>query len=267
MPPIGLITDFGNEDYFVGAMKGAILNINPEAKIVDITHKIPKHNIKNASFILANAAEAFPRNSIFVTVIDPGVGTERRVIFLRTKNGFNFVGPDNGVFSLVVERWGIEQIREVSNQDLMRSDISTTFHGRDIMAPIGAHLSLGLEYSKVGSKIEDLKLLDITEPELKDGEICGEVVNVDDFGNIVTNIPEDLVKELGSPNTRFQIKINDSDFEVPFVKAFGEVPKGEMLCCIGSANTLEIAKNQESLAHEINAEKKDELNIKISKAD
>ncbi len=265
MPPIGLITDFGNKDYFVGAMKGAILTINPEAKIIDITHKIPKHNIKTASFTLANAAETFPKNSIFVTVIDPGVGTERRCIFLRTKNGLNFIGPDNGVFSLVVERWGVDQIREVSNEDLMRSDVSATFHGRDIMAPVGAHLSSGLEYSKIGPEVENLKLLDITEPMLEGGEICGEVVNIDDFGNIVTNIPEELVRKLGELNTKFQIRINDSEFEVPFVKAFGEVPKGEMLCCIGSANTLEISKNQESFAHEINAERKDELNVKITR--
>ncbi len=265
MPPICLITDFGNKDYFVGAMKGAILKIDSKVRIVDITHQIPKHDVRNASFILVNAAETFPENSTFVAVIDPGVGTNRRVIFLRTMNGLNFVGPDNGVFTLVAERFGVDEVREVSNEDLMRGEVSDTFHGRDIMAPVAAYLSSGVEYSEVGPVIENLELLDFMEPVLKDGEIRGEVVNVDGFGNLVTNIPESLVEELGSPGMNFRVKVNNFEFEVPFVKAFGEVSKGEKLCCIGSANTLEIAKNQDSLAHEINAEKKEEINVKITR--
>lgn len=265
MPPIGLITDLGRKDYFVGAMKGAILKINPEAKIVDITHQIPKHDIKNGSFILANAAETFPKNSTFIAVIDPGVGTKRRCILLRTKNGLNFIGPDNGVFTLAVERFGLDEVREVSNKDLMRTEVSNTFHGGDIMAPVGAHLSMGVECSEVGPEVEDLELLDITEPRLEDGEVFGEVVNIDDFGNIVTNISKDLVEQVGKPGTKFRIEIDDSVFDLPFVKAFGKVPEGEKLCFIGSVNTLEIGKNQGSLAHEINAEKKDDLSVKISR--
>ncbi len=265
MPPIALITDFGEEDFYVGAMRGAILSINPEANIVDITHYIPKHDVRTASFIIANAAETFPEGSIFIAVIDPGVGTKRRCISLRTENGLYFVGPDNGVFTLPAEEFGVDEIREVSNRELMRADVSSTFHGRDIMAPVGAHLSIGTGFSRVGPGIEDMKLLEIEGPRLSGGEIQGEILRIDDFGNLVTNVKEDLIKELGRPGTTFIIQIEGEELEVPFVKTFGEVPKGEELCYLGSANLLEIAKNQGNLAHDLNLEKEDELNMRITR--
>lgn len=265
MPPIGLITDFGNEDYFIGAMKGAILSINPEANIVDITHEIPKHDIEMAAFILSNAAETFPKDSIFIAVIDPGVGTGRECILLRTENELNFIGPNNGVFTLIAKRFGIEEIREISNRNLMRSNISSTFHGRDIMAPVGAHLSLETNPSDVGPKIEGLKLLELNKAQLKKDEIHGKVVRIDDFGNIITNIEEGLIKELGETGDIYIIKIGNHEFKAPFVSAFKKVAKGEKLCYIGSAKMLEVAKNGENLAEEIDAKKNDESNIKLAR--
>lgn len=264
MPPIALISDLGNEDYFVGAMKGVILSINPDAKIMDITHQVPKHDVRTASFILTNAAETFPEKSIFVAVIDPGVGTERECILLETKNELRFIGPDNGVFTLVAERFGVKEIRKISNKDLMKSEISSTFHGRDVMAPVGAHLSLGVKSSKVGPEIQDLKLLDIEKPEMEGDEINGQVINVDDFGNIVTNIEADLVKELGELGTVFKIKIGEQEFSAPFAQAFDEVQRGESLCYIGSSNSLEIGKNQGDLAAEIGAKRNNKVNIGIN---
>lgn len=265
MPPIALITDFGEEDFYVGATKGAMLSVNPEANIVDITHYIPKHDIRTASFIIANAAETFPEGSIFIAVIDPGVGTKRRCISLRTENGLYFIGPDNGVFTLPAEKFGVDEVREVSNRELMMSDVSSTFHGRDIMAPVGAHLSIGTEFSRVGPEIKDMELLEIESPKISGGKIQGKILRIDDFGNLVTNVKEDLIKELGGPGTTFKIQIEGEELEVPFVETFGEVPKGEKLCYLGSANLLEIAKNQENLADGLNLEKEDELNIRITR--
>lgn len=266
MPPISLSTDLGNEDFFVGAIKGSILAINPEAKIVDITHQIPKHDVRTASFTMANAAETFPEDSIFVAVVDPGVGTERKCILLRTENGFDFIGPDNGVFTLAARKFGVEEVRSVANEDIMRSEVSSTFHGRDIMAPAAAHLSLGLKPSEIGPRIDGLNLLDIQEPEFTNGKILGQVINIDHFGNLVTNIGEDMVRNLGKRGTLLKIRVNEHQFEALLVETFGEVKKGEKLCYIGSTGTLEVAKNQANLGLELNAERGDELNIKITQA-
>lgn len=263
MPSIALITDLGNKDYFVGAIKGAILSVNPEATIVDISHQIPKQDVQTAAFVLANAAETFPKGSIFIAVIDPGVGTERKCVLLRTENGLNFIGPDNGVFTLVSEKFGVKEIREVSNKDLMRSEISATFHGRDIMAPVGAHLSLGITASKVGPQLEELKRLDLKKPELKNGKIKGQILKIDDFGNLVTNIEEGLARKLGEPESVFKIGVDDREFKAPFVETFGEVSEGEKLCCIGSANLLEIAENKGNLAEKIGVKKNDKLVIRV----
>lgn len=265
MPPIALATDFGEEDFYVGAMKGAILSVDPEANIIDITHNIPKHDVQTASFIIANAAETFPRDTTFVAVVDPGVGTERRCILLRTENGLNFIGPDNGVFTLPAEQFGVDEIREVSNEELMRSDISSTFHGRDVMASVGAHLSMGTEFSEVGPKIENMTLLEVEGPKMSGDGIRGRVIKVDDFGNLVTNVGKELMEELGDPGDIFKIQIGKSELEVPFLKTFGEVPEGEKLCYFGSANLLEIAKNRGNLASDLNLEKEDELNIRITR--
>lgn len=262
MPPIALITDLGNKDYFVGSMKGAILSINPKAKIIDITHQIPKQDNENAAFTLVNAAKSFPRGSIFVTVVDPGVGTERKCILLRTENELNFIGPDNGVFTLAVKKFGIESIRELTNEKLMSSEISPTFHGRDIMSPVAAHLSLEVDPSEVGPEIENPKLLKIKEAKNENGSIRREILKIDDFGNIVTNIGRKITEKIGTPGDLLKAEIKNSEIDVQFVRTFGKVKKGEILCYIGSANLLEIGKSQGNLASEINARKGDELNIK-----
>lgn len=263
MPPIALITDLGNKDYFIAAMKGVILSINPDAKIVDITHQIPKQDIQTASLVLANSAQTFPKNSVFIAVIDPGVGTERKCILLRTKNNLNFIGPDNGVFTGIADRFGVKEIREITNKNIMREKISSTFHGRDIMAPAAAHLSLGLKPHKIGSGVEGLKRLVMEKPGFDDDGLYGRIINIDDFGNLVTNLEEGLVKKLGEMGSNFKISIGENEFEVPFVKAFDDVEEGENLCLIGSTNNLEIAKNRGNLASEIDVKKNDKVNITI----
>lgn len=245
----------------MGAIKGAIISINPSASIVDITHEIPKHDIRAAAFTLAKAAETFPKSSIFVVVVDPGVGTKRRCVLLRTRNGMFFIGPDNGVFTLVAERFGVAEAYEISNKSLMRPQISATFHGRDIMAPIAAHLSLGLRPSEVGPKIKNFKRLRIPKPKLVKGEVFGHIMNVDNFGNIVTNIGANLMRfvEFGE---LLRVSTKGKSIEAKFVKTFGDVSTGENLCYIGSAGSLEIARNREDLASSLGVKSGDEVRVR-----
>ncbi|MBS3815780.1 MAG: SAM-dependent chlorinase/fluorinase, partial [Hadesarchaea archaeon] len=191
---IALLTDFGEKDYFAGAMKGVILSINPKAKIIDISHQNPKHDVKSAAFTLLGASRNFPPETNFVVVVDPGVGTDRKCILLRTKNNLNFIGPDNGVFTLVANHYGVEEIREISNEELELPQVSSTFHGRDVMAPVAAHLSCDLEVSEVGPEIESIESFQVSEPEIKDEGLVGEVIHVDDFGNLITNIGKEIVR-------------------------------------------------------------------------
>lgn len=263
MAPIALITDLGNKDYFVGSMKGEILSINPDAKIVDITHKVPKHDVFTASFILANASETFPENTVFVAVVDPGVGTERKCILLRTENGFDFIGPDNGVFTAVADKYRIKEVREISNKHLMRSKVSYTFHGRDLMAPVAAYISKDPQRTKVGPKIERMETLEIEEPKISESQISGKILHIDNFGNLITNIPEKLIKEFFETKETIKIELGEKEIEAPFLESFGNVAKGEILCYIGSADTLEIAKNQGNLASDLKTKKESDFSIKL----
>ena len=263
MSIIGITTDFGNQGYFVPSMKGVILSINPEAKIVDITHQIPKHDIEKGDFVLANAVKTFPKNSTFLTVIDPGVGTERDCILIKTKNGFNFVGPDNGVFTTVTDSYGIEEIRKIDNEKVMRDKTSNTFHGRDVMAPVAARLSKGINPSEMGPQIEEITKLDSIRPKIKDNKVQGKILNIDDFGNLVTNIRRgDMPKGVKRGKT-LEIEIGEHKFDATFQTAFGNVRRGKKLCYMGSAGLLEIAKNLGDLAEELGLKKSERFDIKI----
>lgn len=248
---IALISDLGTKDYFVGAMKGAILSVNPDAKIADITHEVPKQDVRTAAFVLAQAAETFPPSSIFIAVVDPGVGTKRKCILLQTKNGLRFIGPDNGIFTLVAERFGVSGIYEITNRDLMRPQVSPTFHGRDIMAPVAAHLSAGVKPAEVGPRLKTLKRLKIPRLRFVRGKIQGHVLNVDDFGNVITNIDEALVSRFAKLGKRLRISIGSKRLTAKFVRTFGDVGAGELLCCVGSAGLLELARNSGNLAGEL----------------
>lgn len=248
---IAILSDLGMKDYFVGAMKGAIFSINPDARIVDISHEIPKQNIQVGAFVLANAAETFPRGSIFVAVVDPGVGTKRKCILLETNNGLFFIGPDNGLFTLVAERFGIRRIYEITNRRLMRPEVSPTFHGRDLMAPIAAHLSLGLKPREVGPQLKTIRRLKIPRPKLTRTEIRGCVLTIDDFGNLVTNISTNMISRFANLGEILKAKIGDKKLTLKLARVFGDVRVGEHLCYIGSAGVVELAENMGNLARKL----------------
>jgi len=262
MSIIAILSDLGTRDYFVAAMKGVILSINPDVKIIDITHDVPKRNVRTAAFTLANAAETFPKGTIFIAVVDPGVGTKRRCVLIQTRNGKFFVGPDNGIFTHVAERFGIAKIYEITNKELMMPRISPTFHGRDLMAPVAAHLSLGLKPSMVGPEVKVLKRLKMPMPKLTKAKIVGCVLNIDDFGNLVTNIGADLISRFTRLGETIQVSVGGKDIKARFVRTFGDVGQGENLCYIGSTGSLEIAKNMGNFAEALGARLGNEMTLR-----
>ncbi len=192
--------------------------------------------------------------------------TDRKnYIFLQTETGLNFVGPNNGALTLIDQKFNIQEKRQISNEDLMKVENTTNFPERDIIAPIAARIAEGMKKSNLGPKIEDIELLDIVAPKMKNEKIKGEILNIDHFGNLISNIPGDLVKEIGTFGEKLDISINDSKLSVPFLRSFEETEKGKKLCYIGTSGNLEIAKTQESLAQEINTEITDEPKIEVRK--
>jgi tRNA wybutosine-synthesizing protein 1 len=249
---IALLTDFGTKDHYVAAMKGVILSINPEARIVDITHEIRKGDVASGAFILLQASRTFPSGTIFVSVVDPGVGTGRKCLTMRTKNDFIFLAPDNGLLSLVAQQYGVEEVREISNPEIMRPEVSATFHGRDILAPAAAWLSLGKELTEVGPKLETYFSLELPTPRLLGRRIFGRVLHLDDFGNAVTNIPSSMIPY--APGQALLLEVAKKRIPLTFARTFGEVGRGEALAYLGSSGFLELAKNLGNFAREMRVE-------------
>lgn len=244
---IALLTDFGTRDYFVGAMKGVILSVNRDATIVDITHEIAPQKINSASFILQNCYADFPAKTIFVAVVDPGVGSKRRAILVETEKYF-FIAPDNGLLNFVFEKAENYKVFEISREIFFHQPVSRTFHGRDIFAPCAAHLSVGVEPSEFGGKINDFVVLAKRNPKRISKSITeAELVFIDRFGNLITNLKaEDL------PD-KFYLEINNRKI-AKLRGFFAEAEPGELFMIMGSAGFLEIAVFQNSAKDLLNAE-------------
>lgn len=251
-PPIITITsDFGTEDAYVPAMKGTMVSICPDARLVDVTHEISPQDVMEAGFVLQSALPYFPSHSIHLVVVDPGVGTKRRAIALRQGDQW-FVGPDNGVFSLVLDDTPPDVAVELDDPAFWRSDSpSNTFHGRDIFAPAAAHLAAGRSIEEIGTPIDTLEPLRWAQPSVGPGIAQGWIVHVDHFGNCVTNIQRSTLAEAAGTDP------SDPPLDgVPQLKAYvgstvlrelhqtyGAVPEGDPLLLFGSTGYLEIAVN------------------------
>jgi S-adenosyl-L-methionine hydrolase (adenosine-forming) len=230
---VTLLTDFGTKDYFVGAMKGVILSINPEAQIVDITHEIESQNIQSAGFTLASCYRNFPPKTIFVAVVDPGVGSDRRAILVETDDYF-FIAPDNGLLSLVLVNESNYRAFALTNPKFFLSNISQTFHGRDVFAPIAAWLSKGIKPDEFGEEIMDLIVDNSLIPnKLSANEIEGEIIHIDNFGNLITNFRREVLGD------KFSIKINNTEIS-RHITFYAEAKKDEIFTVWGSAGYLEI---------------------------
>jgi S-adenosylmethionine hydrolase len=246
---ITLLTDFGTADYFVGAVKGAILSVNPQAVIVDLTHEITPQDIATGAFTLLAAYKTFPAGTIHVGVVDPGVGSTRRPVIVSANEQF-FVGPDNGLFTYIYDRESSHKVFHVTAEKYFRPDPSSTFHGRDIFAPVAAALSNGVKPHKFGPKITDAVRLPIPlEPEkLNNGNIRARIIHIDRFGNCITNITRDLVKPGSS------LVINRKTIR-QFRNFYGEDSANTPFAIWGSAGFLEISVNGGSAAKLLRAKR------------
>lgn len=243
---ITLTTDFGDSHY-AGAVRGAILSVHPEARIVDLTHGVPRHDVRAGAFALAAAVPFFPAGTIHVAVVDPGVGTPRRPLLIECERGL-LVGPDNGLLMPAARKLGMVRARELANRALWRSEVSSTFHGRDVFGPVAAHLDKGARPVQVGPEVQPHDL-DLGEGREEHGALVGEVVLVDRFGNCVTNIPARLAERLG-PDQPATLEWAGGSMELALRRAYAEAKPGEPLLIVGSAGYLEVAVGEGSFAEQ-----------------
>ncbi|MGD6807283.1 MAG: SAM hydrolase/SAM-dependent halogenase family protein [Candidatus Bathyarchaeia archaeon] len=240
---ITLTTDFGLKDPYVAEMKGVILGINPDAKVVDVSHSVDKFDVRMATFMLASAAPYFPDGTVHLAVVDPGVGTARRAIVVQTKRGF-FVGPDNGVLMLAAQAQTIEHIYELTNSKYMLPEVSGTFHGRDIFAPAAAYIDKGVNPEVFGPEIADPIIPKFTHVEQQNGVLHGEVLHIDGFGNVITNLTRNMLPQ----TSLLKVVIHSLSFQLALAKAYGQSKPLEVTALIGSHGFLELALNQGSFA-------------------
>ena len=267
MSIITLLTDFGTGTEYAGLMKGVILSINPSAAIVDITHQIDSQDIVQAAFTTYASYGYFPDGTVHLVVVDPGVGSERSLLALEMKKQF-FVAPDNGVLTLLFNEGKITSLIRVTNSKYFLASVSRTFHGRDIIAPVGAHLSGGIDLRKLGPEIDlrDAVHLDYLDARISEnGELVGKIVVIDDFGNLITNIDFKKLNEVYLPGQekKIQIKIG-SHVIIGLSGTYDSVQSKTPLALIGSRGYLEIAVNKGNAARDLNAEKGDKVRVSDS---
>jgi hypothetical protein len=243
---IAVITDYGTRDFYAGVLEGSILRIDPEAHISTITHEVEPFDIREGSYLLAQAAPAYPAGTVFVTIVDPGVGTARRPVVLRATDGTLFVGPDNGLFTKVMHVMDISSAYEITNGELVRPE-SATFHGRDIFGPIAAHLGRGLDPAAVGPSFDPATLvrLDETAPAVRGDTLTGEVVHVDRYGNLISNIPAAMAASLHARD-EFTMVVGNVAFPVRVGMTYGDVRERELVVLVNAEGVVEVAANMAS---------------------
>jgi len=260
-PLIVLLTDFGYRDPYVGVMKGVIKSINPSVEIIDLTHGITRHDVVEAAVTLMVSAKYFPRNTIFVCVVDPGVGSERKALLIKTRN-YYLVGPDNGCLTLLAENDGVESVYDVSETPFSLRERSFTFHGRDLFAPVAAYLSLGYSPSTLGREIsyEHVVKISIPKPLISGNTVEASVLYIDTYGNIMTNLTRELTDKLGLQLSEpLTIKTASKTVKCRFVKSFSHVAEGEYACYINSWGFFEIAINKGDAARELGVNRGDKI--------
>jgi S-adenosylmethionine hydrolase len=246
-PTIVFMTDFGTANDAVAICKAVMLGVAPDARIMDISHQVTPFSIEEAARFLAAVSPYYPSGTVFIAVIDPGVGTSRKAIAVKSKKGQFFVLPDNGLITPVLDRDGLESAREITNQNWMiQAAISSTFHGRDIFSPAGAHLASGWDFNTIGPEVSQLVRLTHKTSTTTDKGIDGDIIALDDpFGSLVSDIPGDDFKKLGySLGDKIKIDINKKPVVLPYVKTFMGVPVGDILLFIDSRDRVSIAINQ-----------------------
>jgi len=264
---IAIITDFGLDNWYPGVMRGSILEVNPEARIVDLCHNITKHDICEAGFVLGISFSHFPEGTIFLCVVDPGVGGERNNLIVETED-YLFVAPDNGLLSVISNRVDVKAAYAVEEGEFTRKlDSGATFLGRDIFAPIAAHLSLGTEPGKIGDMVDSILAIPLRKPYLdQSNTIIGKVEYIDSFGNIITNVSLNYLNEVfreDIPWDNCLIRIADNEL-TRIRRYYAQSSRGELVALINSWEYLEIAVNCGSAYEYLGRNDKDSMDIKIS---
>ena len=266
MSTITLLTDFGNSDEYVGSMKGVILSIIPSAVVVDITHQIDPQDIIQAAYTIKSSYRYFPENTVHLIVVDPGVGGDRDIIAIKIK-GHVFIAPNNGVLSLICDEGKIESVIRIDNATLFLKSVSQTFHGRDIIAPVGAHIAKGALLNTVGSEIglpDVLRLKDLSASISQAGELLGTIISIDRFGNLITNIDSKQLNDYArrGRNQIPQFWIGEKAVH-GLCTAYINVDQQCPLAIIGSRGYLEIAVNSGSAQRYFNVNKGDMVKVTI----
>jgi hypothetical protein len=253
MSIITLTTDFGEADHYIACMKGVILQYAPSARIVDVTHLIQPHHVVHGAFVLWQIIGYFPEGTIHVAVVDPGVGTARRLVAARY-NDQTILAPDNGLLSLVHRDYALQQLRVIENTRLFRPEVSDTFHGRDILAPVAGHLAEGTPFEELGPITDRLEILDLGRPtSLPNGGLEGRVLYVDRFGNLISNISQvDLEAAAADEGLRLEVRVG-ARLIGPLRSTYADVAEGQIIALIGSTGMLEVAVNQGSAADHLHA--------------
>lgn len=247
-PVIALLTDFGSRDHYAGTMKGVALGICPDVTLIDITHDLPPHDVLAGALELAACYRYFPSNTIFLVVVDPGVGSARRGIAAEAGD-YRFVAPDNGVLTVVFDETPPKRIVELTERRYARATVSRTFEGRDRFAPAAAWLAKGVELSALGRPAGAVQRFDVPQPRIEHDRIVGEVLRVDRFGNLVTNIDRKTFDKIGTSEGRGALEIQAGPHQIgKVVSTYADAGPGELCALFGSSEHLEIAANGSSAA-------------------
>ena len=238
---VTLTTDFGWRDPYVAQLKGVLLDRCADLRIHDLTHEIAPHDVLEGALFLAAAVPTFPRGTVHLAVVDPGVGTARRAI-AATIGGQHLVCPDNGLLTLLGRREPLEASRSIENAALLREPLSPTFHGRDLFAPATAHLACGGTLDDLGPQLDELVELPVPEARIEGGTAHGEVIHIDRFGNAITNLARSAIEAHGA------VRIEATDRRLPLLRTYGDVAPGQALALIGSADLLELSVREGSAA-------------------
>jgi hypothetical protein len=260
-PIITLTTDFGSNDHLVGAMKGVILRVNPDVSIVDISHHVIPYDILDAALTIGQAYRYFPARTVHIVVVDPGVGTQRRPLLVSGDQHY-FVGPDNGVFSMVYEREERLTVRHVMAEHYFVNPISMTFHGRDVFAPTAAWLTKNGQPSSFGDEITDFVRFSLPKPKSANGQVKGVVLKLDNFGNAVTNLTAEDVPQLLAANAKFKISVGGKQV-TRFAQTYSQGDPGEPFAVIGSSGFVEISVNKASAARLLGVQRGAEVTVEV----
>lgn len=251
-PIITFTSDFGTREYYVSAVKGAILSVHPNSTIVDVTHDVASHDLLEAAFTLSCTAPYYPTGTIHLVVVDPGVGSTRRVLIASTEKQL-FVAPDNGVLSLIYDRLGVERVVSVEADHYFRQPVSPTFHGRDIFGPVTGWLARGIQVDKFGPQIESFVRLSLPSVGKKDNRLEGFVLHIDKFGNVVTSLsPQDVIRAFGQDRQVTAFAINDQTVQQQ-VGFYAEAGQENLFFLVGSAGYFEISAMKQSAAGRLGA--------------